>query len=584
MTERAGKFPGRAQIPERNKTFYVAAYIRLSREDGDRQESDSVGNQRQLLMDFIDSRKDLSLYEFYVDDGFTGTNFERPAFQKMLRDIRHGQVNCVAVKDLSRFGRDYIDTGRYLERCFPEMGVRFIAVSDGIDSQKHAYDILLPIKNIFNEQYARDISGKIHATMTAKQRAGEFIGSFPSYGYRKSPADKNKLIIDEYPAAVVRRIFSLYLQGYGKQKIASLLNKEGVLCPAAYKQAMGMNYRNPNCLPGNTCWSYSTVNTILHREMYVGNMVQGTKYQRMRGHQKARNREQWIVVEHTHEPIIDRDTWERTQSLLKHRAENTSCSPRTHSNPFAGLVRCGDCGRTMVKNTWRRADGSTACSLYCGTYRRNGSRYCSPHTIPLHALSEIVAEDLRNFLLNAEKLTGQTLAGHIREQLTSPAGTRSGRSGSPVSIPGPALPSADTSDVSSRKNRFRTELDRLRARKKSLYEDYQDGLITREEYLSYREDYRQKELLLSGQLEQLEKRNVPPEKQLFSEPPAPEQLLKRITPETLSRKLIAEFISEIKIYEDHRLEITYNFTPGPEATARSRSAGGTVATVPSSGL
>ena len=250
--------------------FEAAAYIRLSREDGDREESDSIGNQKKLLADFIDGQEDLRLYDFYVDDGFSGTSFDRPAFRRMLEDLEHGTVNCVVVKDLSRFGRDYIDTGRYLERYFPELEVRFISVSDGIDSLKHSYDMLLPIKNVFNEQYARDISGKIHATLSAKQKAGEFIGAFPSYGYRKSPSDKNRLVIDEYAAGIVRRIFSLYLQGCGKQRIAALLNEEGILCPAEYKKAVGMNYRNPNRLPGMAHWSYSTVNSILHREMYAG--------------------------------------------------------------------------------------------------------------------------------------------------------------------------------------------------------------------------------------------------------------------------------------------------------------------------
>ena len=179
------------------KIFNTAIYIRLSRDDGDKEESDSVGNQKKLLTEYIDKKDELNLYNIYIDDGYTGTNFHRPSFQKMIADIEAGKVNCVAVKDLSRFGRDYIETGRYLERYFPELGVRFISVTDGIDSMKQAYDMLLPIKNIFNEQYARDISRKIHATVEAKQRAGEFIGAFASYGYKKSSLNKNKLIIDE---------------------------------------------------------------------------------------------------------------------------------------------------------------------------------------------------------------------------------------------------------------------------------------------------------------------------------------------------------------------------------------------------
>ena len=176
--------------------FNVAVYIRLSREDGDKEESDSVGNQRKLLTDYILNQDDCILYDMYIDDGYTGTNFNRPGFRRMIRDIEDGKVNCVVVKDLSRFGRDYIDTGRYLERYFPELGVRFISLTDNIDSMKQAYDMLLPIKNIFNEQYAKDISKKVQTSVKTRQKAGEFIGSFPSYGYRKSAVDKNKLVVD----------------------------------------------------------------------------------------------------------------------------------------------------------------------------------------------------------------------------------------------------------------------------------------------------------------------------------------------------------------------------------------------------
>lgn len=531
--------------------FEAAAYIRLSREDGDREESDSIGNQKKLLADFIDGQEDLRLYDFYVDDGFSGTSFDRPAFRRMLEDLEHGAVNCVVVKDLSRFGRDYIDTGRYLERYFPELGVRFISVSDGIDSLKHSYDMLLPIKNVFNEQYARDISGKIHATLSAKQKAGEFIGAFPSYGYRKSPSDKNRLVIDEYAAGVVRRIFSLYLQGYGKQRIAALLNEEGILCPAEYKKAVGLNYRNPNRLPGMAHWSYSTVNSILHREMYAGNMVQGTKYQRMRGHQKSQPKDRWVVVENTHEPIIDKATWEKVQNLLHSRTGNTDF--QTHANPFAGLIRCGDCGRSMAKNTWKRADGTTACALYCGTYRRHGSQYCSPHTVPLPVLEKIAADDLRMFLLYIREISGRDPAEFIAAQSRKRSAARCSRS---------------DSDSPASKKPLRQELDRIQARKQSLYEDFRDTLISREEYLSYRETYRQEELRLTRQLELLEQQKNSGKEKLSSSLPSPEQLLNLITPELLTRELITELIREIRVYENRRITITYSFSPDGSAAKK----------------
>ena len=334
----------------------AATYIRLSSEDGDTEESDSVGNQRKLLTEYVSRHDNFILYDIYIDDGFTGTNFNRPAFQKMIADIEDKKVNCVVVKDLSRFGRDYIDTGRYLERIFPELGVRFISVSDNIDSIKQAYDMLLPIKNIFNEQYARDISNKIQATVKSKQKAGEFIGAFTSYGYKKSSVNKNKLVIDEYASEVVKRIFAMYAQGIGKQSIAKQLNAEGILCPSEYKKLNGENYKNCNRLKTTSYWTYSTINTMLHNEMYIGNMIQGKKHQRMRGKQHKVDKENWVRVENTHEPIIDRDTWDKVQKLLskKHR----DIDLETNKNIFAGFIKCGDCGRSMMKNFWRRADGS----------------------------------------------------------------------------------------------------------------------------------------------------------------------------------------------------------------------------------
>lgn len=513
--------------------FNVAVYIRLSREDGDKEESDSVGNQRKLLTEYVNSKDELILYDVYIDDGFTGTNFNRPAFKKMIKDIEAGKVNCVVVKDLSRFGRDYIDTGRYLERDFPELGVRFISITDGIDSMKQAYDMLLPIKNIFNEQYARDISKKVQTAVKTKQKAGEFIGAFTSYGYKKSPVDKNKLVIDEYAADVVRRIFSLYIQGYGKLKIAKILNAEGILCPAEYKRAMGLNYHNPNRLESTTYWSYSTVNNILHREMYVGNMVQGTKHQRMRSKQKKMAKEDWIIVENTHEPIIDKETWEKTQSLLHKRTRELDLE--TNKNIFAGFVKCGDCGRAMVKNVWKLADGSKTYSMYCGTYKRHGKQYCTPHTLPMAVLEQIVLGDLKAIIQSI---------GDLKELVSSQHLTAS-----------KVKRIADTE-----LSKIRLELERVKRLKQSVYEDYKEELITKEEFLTYREDYQKKEELYSKQIEALEEKKRDSVTDDVFETPWLKRLLELKDIEKLDRDIVIEMISEIKVYENRKIKITYNFS------------------------
>ena len=516
----------------KKEIYNVAAYIRLSREDGDKEESDSVVNQKKMLTDFISDSKDLHLYDIYVDDGYTGTNFKRPDFERMIKDIDAGHVNCVVVKDLSRFGRDYIDTGRYLERYFPDAGVRFISVTDSIDSERQAYDMLLPIKNIFNEQYARDISKKVQAAVKTKQRSGEFIGAFAGYGYKKSPADKNKLIIDEYAASVVRRIFQLYIQGVGKQRIAKILNQENILCPAEYKRVNGENYVNPNRLKSTVYWSYSTVNKILHSEMYIGNMVQGTKFQRMRSRQKMVPKEDWIIVENTHPAVIDKDTWDKAQSMLKKRTRQLDLT--TNMSIFAGFLKCGDCGRAMVKHWWTRKDGTKVYRFYCGTYKRNGADYCTPHALPVSVLEKIILDDLKTIIKNVDDL--QEIVN--RQEVDGAKKVRF---------------------ADKELQRIKSELERTKKLKKSAYEDYKDGLISKEDYLEYRKDYEEKENLYGKQIENLnEQKNNVVTSDIFHTPWL-KRLLEMKDIEALDRDIITEMISEIKVYENHRIKITYNF-------------------------
>ena len=258
----------------------------------------------------------------YVDDGYTGTNFNRPGFRSMLSDLQKGIINCILVKDLSRFGRNYLDAGKYVQQIFPNMGIRFIAVNDNVDTKnefENGFDLMLPIKNLFNESYSQDISRKVQSSFKAMQRAGLFTGAYCSYGYRKSPGDKHKLVIDPYAASVVRKIFNWYLAGIGQRTIAAKLNEEKILCPAEYKRQNGENYRNHKRLATTTYWTYSTVHHILQNGMYKGCMVQNKSVRRMRGKAKARAKEEWIIVEGTHEAIIAPDIFDRVQDLLKQR-------------------------------------------------------------------------------------------------------------------------------------------------------------------------------------------------------------------------------------------------------------------------
>lgn len=508
--------------------FNVAAYIRLSREDGDKAESDSIGNQRKLITDYLKDRDELILYDTYIDDGYSGTNFRRPAFGRMLADIEAGEVNCVIVKDLSRFGRDYIDTGKYLERYFPDHDVRFISITDHIDSMKQAYDMLLPIKNIFNEQYARDISKKVHAAMQTKQHAGEFIGAFACYGYQKSLTDKNKLVVDEYAAQVVRQIFSLYLSGYGKIRIAGILNEQGIVCPSEYKKQNGEHYHNCHRLDSTSYWTYSTINRILQNEMYIGNMVQGKKCQRMRGKQRARDREDWIIVPNTHEAIIDADTWQKTQELLKRRTRELDLESNT--SIFAGFLKCGDCGRALVKKM-----GSGGINYYCGTYVRSGRHYCTPHPISHELLERIILDDLKALIGSVDNLT--ELVEHNRQTMMR-----------------------CEKQTETEQNRISAELAKVRRLKQSVYEDYCEELISKEEYIAYRQDYLNKEALYEKQLAVLDDKAQEKRTADMLDSPWIKRLLELKDIEKLDRDIVVEMVHEITVYENHKIKITYNFS------------------------
>jgi len=227
-----------------NKT---AGYYRLSREDGDKMESDSIRNQKDLIADYVSKHPEITLVDEYVDDGYTGTNFDRPGFQKLLKDIESKKINCIIVKDLSRLGRNYIEMGRYLEKIFPLKGIRFIAINDHYDSfdeSSEADQIVIPFKNLINDAYCRDISTKVRSQLDVKRKNGDFVGSFAPYGYRKDPDNKNRLLIDDEAAEIVRLIFSLRLEGYSAQRISEKLNEMNVATPFEYKRKNGFNYNS----------------------------------------------------------------------------------------------------------------------------------------------------------------------------------------------------------------------------------------------------------------------------------------------------------------------------------------------------
>jgi DNA invertase Pin-like site-specific DNA recombinase len=332
--------------------FMVAVYLRLSSDDT-KKRGDSIETQRNIILNFMENHPDMQLFDFYIDNGTTGMNFERPAFQRMLADMEDGKINCIIVKDLSRFGRNAIDTGYYIERYLPEKNVRFIAVTDDFDSfhPQPGAGLMLPLKNIRNEAYALDIGRKVKSVHDQNMKDGLFIGSHAPYGYRKAKDNCHKLVIDPETAPVVRQIFAWTLDGMNLSEITRTLNDTDILTPSRYKQAIG-EYKSPTLI-GREHWQRGTVRAILDDHVYMGDLVQG-KTKKSDRRQKELDPSKWVEVQNTHEPIISRADFDRVQQILFQAMQDTTAKrspaqPYT-DNVFKGKVVCANCGYVMHRH------------------------------------------------------------------------------------------------------------------------------------------------------------------------------------------------------------------------------------------
>ena len=370
--------------------YHAALYIRLSKEDESEGPSQSVQNQESLLREFVQQHR-LSVYDTYIDDGWSGTSFDRPAFQRMIADIEAKKVNMVITKDLSRLGRDYILTGHYMERYFPEHRVRYISLLDGIDTgvDSTANDIT-PFRAIMNDMYAKDISKKIKSVKRDKQRKGQFIGGKPVYGYKMHPTEKNKIVIDKEVAPIVRRIFALALSGMSCRNIAALLNQEGVPTPATYA---GLPVARPG--PYTGLWSSERISDMLQNETYIGNMVQGRSVKISYKSKKCLKQDpaNWVVVEGTHEPLVDAETFRKVRMLLNSRKHTRS---RTYDFLLKGLIFCHECGYPMAVLNRKNAKGEDVLYFVCRTYQRfTKVGVCTCHSIKEKTVTDAVIAKVR---------------------------------------------------------------------------------------------------------------------------------------------------------------------------------------------
>ena len=387
----------------------TALYERLSRDDEQVGESNSIQNQKKILEQYaIDHR--FSNPQFYVDDGYSGASFNRPDFQRMMADMEDGKIGIIITKDLSRLGRNQLHTGLYIEERFPQFGVRYIAINDNVDTENAESSELMPFKNLFNEWFVRDTSRKIRAVQRAKAERGERLGTRAPYGYQKDENTKGRLLVDEEAAAVVRRIFALCAAGNGPSQIARVLRREQVLCPAMYAyQRFGSGHSGLDMAkPYN--WNSDTVANMLENELYIGNTI-NMKYSTKSYKDKRRMehpRDECMVIEGSHEPIIDRETWDIVQRVRQHKRRRTNMDEQ---NKYSGLVVCADCGSTMVLH---RAHTMSASYNHftCRTYKKEGAEVCTAHYIREQILDEVVLEDIRRVTAMAREHT-QEFAAYI---------------------------------------------------------------------------------------------------------------------------------------------------------------------------
>lgn len=370
----------------------VASYLRLSRDDKNGHlESMSIANQRRIVSDYVKERG-WNIVDFYIDDGYSGTNYDRPEFQRMIRDIESGKVNCVITKDLSRLGRNYSKTGYYTDEYFPEHNVRFIAINDFVDTMGDGNDFAA-FHNVINEYYPKEISRKVRQVKKANAQRGLFMGSRAPYGYCKSPSDKHRLVIDEEAAAIVRRIFSEYINGNNGRSISQRLNREQILCPRAYYYSKN-GRQNPK--KENMTWCSATILQIIENPVYIGTLVQGKRQMISFKSKKRRltSPEEWIVVENTHESIIDRETWEHAQKIRSSKSFTHQRKLEEGQPIFSGLLQCADCGAILSCTLLGQKEVRT---YRCGTYVGHGRQGCSSHSITENALEQAVLSDIHHY-------------------------------------------------------------------------------------------------------------------------------------------------------------------------------------------
>jgi len=519
----------------------VCDYSRISREDGDKEESDSIINQRELIRSYIAGKQGFRLVASYEDDGYTGLNFNRPSFKKMIEGIKAGNINCVIVKDLSRFGRNYIEMGKMLERFFPFMGVRFIAINDSYDSineNAQVDNLLIPFKNLINDAYCADISKKIRSQFDVRRKNGEFVGAFAVYGYKKDPDSKNRLVIDEDVAHVVQSVFTSKIAGMSQQGISDRLNVLGIPSPLEYKRLCGSKFTSTFSINAVSKWTPVAVGRILQNEVYTGTLIQGvtsTPNYKVRK-RITKSESDWVRTENSHDAIISAEDYALVKSLLK---QDTRIKPGgTEVYLFSGLLYCGDCKRSLVRKPVKNSNYSY---YVCSTYKRNKDE-CRSHNISERLVCDTVLEVLKHHLLRCAEI----------DRLMS-------------CIEGMPMRRAEALKLQKQIELKQAELEKISHRKVRLYEDYADGVMDKAEYERFKQVFdRQHSEAKTGvtSLEnELSKTVSGDNKRVLWI----EHFKKHHTMEYLTRPAVSELIERIEVYEGKRLEVKIRYRDEFEA-------------------
>ena len=521
--------------------FKVAMYLRLSQDDEKydkdfKAESNSISNQRLQIQDYINKNDNMELVGEYVDDGYSGINFERPAFKEMMENMITGSINCIVVKDLSRFGRDYIDCGRYLQRVFPSLDIRFIALNDNYDSftaSETEKNLVIPFKNFINDNYCRDTSAKVRSVCKVKRKQGQFISNYAPYGYEKDEEDKHKIVIDKEVEYVVRKIFSMKLEGYSSYSIAKHLNDNGIPSPMEHKKAKGIRYKTGFSTKAVAKWDTPAVNRILTNEVYIGTLQQGKREKINYKLDKvvSKDRSDWIEIEDNHEAIIDPHDFEIVQKLLKCDIKAKTVGEK--ADLFSGLLFCKDCNAQMTKKVDKR--GKTPTVYYiCSSY--NKGQDCSRHSIKQEELQRTVLEMIRHYIQYLGEY--ESVSEKIKE----------------MEVSYELFQRVDKRQEYTKKSKAKFEL-----LKSSLYQDLKEGIIAEEEFYDMREFYTNRivesELILEKQSKEITR--------LYKKSLNNQNFLSDIKKYqnigTLERGLLVRLVDKIYVLEDKKIEIQFNY-------------------------